>query len=1474
MKGNNSVILPRRRISRVGFNISGSKQARDDSYASIVSYDLIRNNLPYPGGVDDAHLGTKSHEYKCQTCYQSKRSCLGHEGSFTLRYPVWNPIGLADGRKWLKLICFRCGRAIIDEGLFMKFARNKRLDEASKLARTANKKCIHCGELHAIIKKDKKEPLAVVAEFVADKKLISRAPLYPHKIGEIFNRISDETVIKLGKATSSHPRNFILTTIKVPSVVIRPDVRKIGGGRSTNDPLTTMLQIIIRKSEAMDSIIPAEIDVKYEKAILELNNAYHDFIKGGGEDATQSIAPRLKGKGGQFRKNHMGKRVWNMCRSTIIGNPRRRIDEIGIPMVFATTIQFEETVQEYNKARLLGYVQNGRDAYPGATKIIKRNSGAERDISSMRDIELEVGDIVFRDMIDGDIVNFNRQPSLMPSNIGAHKVIVIRDPTIKTIDMNVIACAFYGADFDGDAMNIIISPSITGRNEITELSAVSNWLISHTSSSTTVGLVDDAIIGSAELTRSGVQFQKYQALLLCQHTSFLPSFDELTAGSGEGVTTADTTTGDAGSAVAPSMSGRDCVSKILEPTPINFTRAAEWYQPGMAPYINYDPDEIKVVIEQGKLLRGVLDKKSIGKGSHGGIYQIIANEYGARRALTSMYDMQQLAIGYCMQQGYTIGIRDLMLPAAAKAEIDNIASDIVNKSKLITDEYYNGEIIPPIGKTVAEYYEERQINALSIFDDFTEPILKAIDPNTNNLFKLIFFGSKGKRDNMFNMMSSVGQKLINGERIAQTFGYGRTSPYTPRFDHSPEARGYIPNSYLAGMTSTEYIQNAMAARFDLITKALSTSVTGEQNRKSIKNLESIVTNNFRRAVKNQSIVQFVYGDDYLDPRKVERVKFPTVMMADEAFKTKYSHPDFPEFYAKMSEERARYRKQFLTLERINAGEVMTDDRKMPVDVSRIIVDVLREYGADGVNSILSGAATSAGPIGITSNQPIVDASPVPNTALSTNAALKEMVFMVETLCTGIPYVLINEIQEKRGTPVPEHISHACWLLCMLIRSHLHPNSLAGGVTGGLNGVFTPAILRIIMDKIRLRYSQALIEPGTAVGMIAAMSVSEPLTQYALDAHHRSASGGTTKTGMVRAKEILGAKYATKLKSPSMLIPVLPEYEKDKARVQEIANNIEEMKCAQFVSTCQIFFEKYGNPVHSKYAHEKEHIDEFARNNPLLRPAELLHWCIRMEINKTTLILKSMQLEFLVTRLREAFPHLFIIYTPENSKLIVLRIYIRPTMFRSSVGLSDIKTVKESIKGTIIRGVAGIVNATATQLLRSKVNPDGSISRNEEVWGITTVGTNLRGIMSNRFINRYEVQTDAMQECNKMFGIEATRPMIITLLNQLVPICDRRHCGIYADEMTRQGIPTSIEAGGLKTREGANVLLRVGFSFPLATLEEASVNSMVDDITGITAPLLVGSVPRHGTLYNPFQIDIEFVRENVKRPDDLIDSVFD
>lgn len=962
-------------------------------------------------------------------------------------------------------------------------------------------------------------------------------------------------------------------------------------------------------------------------------------------------------------------------------------------------------------------------------------------------------------------------------------------------------------------MNIIVNTTEYASNEIFELASVANWFISLGNSAPMMGQVDDSIIGSFEMTRSSVKLDKYHAMICFQNATHYPDFSD-----------GDETT---------LYSGREVMSKILEETPINFTSGTEYFQESMAQWIKYDPTETKVVIDQGKLISGVLDKKTVGKGKANGLYHLIYNDYGADRALDTMFDMQQVVIDFIYQRGYTIGTMDLLISRDAKNEIDRIASDIINKSRVLTDKLNRGEIIPPIGKTVEEFYEDQQINILQVFDDFKDPILKAIDHEHNNLFKLVVSGSKGSMSNVYNMISSIGQKLINGERIRQKFGYKRTLAYYPRFDTSPESRGYISNSYINGMNSAEYVFNSMNSRFDLITKALSTSVTGDQNRKSVKNLESIIINNLRSATKGMNIIQAVYGEDYLDPRKVIRVKFPTVSISDAEFaKFKYSdEKPFSDEFGRLAADREKYRTIFLSIEKGNFKNLMTDSMMVPVDVDRLLNDALREYGAAAVDK----------------------------------QVLADMVKTVAEFCERLPYVFINEIQERKRAPVPAYVVAAAWPMQMLTRSVLCAARLASKKV-------TPEILNVVLDRVRIRYSGALIEPGTAAGIISAQSFSSPLTQHMLDAHQRSASGGTNKGGMTKAKEILGARDVDALVSPTVMIPLKPEYS-SQSKAQEIANNIEMMKLEQFVTSWQVFFEKYGAPVHPKYVNEKSIFTEFAKYNPLLTPpGDLIKWCIRFELSKTTMIIKSMGLDLIINRLREAFPETFIVYTPENARQIVIRVYMRNSMFKGNVDTAAVVGIKDGLLSVIIRGINGIINTKVTEMVRNHIAEDGSIKQVSGVYGIVTDGTNLVDIFANPYVDEFGVNTDAIMEVAEVLGIEAARQRIMSEMRSLVDACNHRHYMMYADEMTYNGSVTAVERGGLSVREASNVLLRIGFSSPIQTLEEAGINAMEDTIVGVTAPLLVGSVPTLGTIYDQFHADEEVIKANIKTAEEYLSAL--
>lgn len=1410
------------KIVAVQFNVSGSEDVVRESAVPITTYDLFKNNKPFPKGVYDGHLGTTDHTHRCDTCFNNKKYCTGHDGHYNLNYPVLSPLFMgSDLMKWLRLICFRCGNPIIDISMYQQYPKDRRLTEASKAAKYGNKKCQICQEPHPNVVKDKDKPLMITSNIKNEE-----TKLYPHMISTILTRISDSTVEKLGKDIKSHPRKFVLFHIKVTPTTLRPD-QKRSAGRSSNNELTTLTQNVFRKNEKLPTYLPDEIDANLEESIYALQEAYYGLVRGstgkrvmsgGGNTPMNSMAARLRGKEGLHRKHQQGKRVRVVGRTTIVGDPSLGIGQVSIPVKFARTLQVEEIVQEYNKKKLTVFFLNGRQKYPGCSKIIRKDSGVAYTVEDPHAIpEPQIGDIIYRDLINGDVLLYNRQPSLLPSSISGMEVVVTMDPEILTFGMNVISCPFFNADFDGDQMNIYVGSSLSSRIEIERLSGVQNWFIKHAFSSPMIGQADDSIIGTFLLTRHSVKFTKPWAMLIFSSSKKLPDF------------------------TSNEYSGRDLMSMCLEDTPINFQRAPTYYKKELAGLIDYDSKDTHVVIERGKHVRGVLDKKSIGKGSIGGIFHLISTKYGEKKALDVIYDMQQLALQYMHQTGFTIGINDFLISKESLTKIHEIESEIIDKSRMITERLNNGKIIPPVGKTVKQFYEEQQIAILRIMDDFAGPMFESADPSTNNLLKLVFSGSKGSINHVYHISSAIGQIVINDKRPKEQFAYARTMPQFPRFCTNPVARGMIMNSYIAGMSPVGCAFNAMNARFDFITKALYTSVTGDSERKSMKNLESININNMRLCVKYNNVIQFLYGEDGLDTRYVIKVRFPTVSISDKELEDgwKYSPSDakfknlFEKEYKQVVDDRAEFRRIFLKLEKGKFNEPMSDSKFVSVDIERLVSDSIYAYG---------------------------EKKP-------TDEELAVMVNMVDNLCTVIPYIMINEIQEKLRSAIPEYIQEANWGLCVYIRSVLNSQHSLKKLD--------KIMLEDIIGQIRIKQARALCSYGTAVGVIAAMSFSEPLTQYMLDAHHRTTEGGTSKSAMTTVQEVLGAKKTEKLAAPTMILVPLPKFDSESA-LNTIANQVEVMKLGSFVRLSQISYEKFGEPVTDQYKHEADSlIKPFIQQNPLLKvPGDLLKWCIRMVLNKTTMIFKNMTLENIVTKLRDVYPELYIVYSSENAKEVIIRVYIRNTFFKAHVEQEAIEDLLDTLHNTIIRGVDKILSAKVTKLMRHEVSDDGSLQRTQNKFCIQTLGTNMADMFKVAAIDPYQIQTDAIDEIQKVLGIEAARQKLFTSIRNLgAGGLNMHHVSIYVDEMTYLGYVTSVEKQGLSKREKNNILLRMGFSSPVQSLEDAAVNAMKDPVQGITSPLLIGDVPRSiGTAYNSFHINENMVKRNTVRPDDWLDAI--
>ena len=131
----------------------------------------------------------------------------------------------------------------------------------------------------------------------------------------------------------------------------------------------------------------------------------------------------------------------------------------------------------------------------------------------------------------------------------------------------------------------------------------------------------------------------------------------------------------------------------------------------------------------------------------------------------------------------------------------------------------------------------------------------------NRLVNMVKSGSKGNNNNISQIMACCGQQNVEGKRIA--FGFSKRSlPHFTKDDYSAESKGFVSNSYLTGLTPSEFYFHAMGGREGLIDTAVKTADTGYISRRLMKALEDVMVK-YDGTVRTsrEVLIQFLYGED-------------------------------------------------------------------------------------------------------------------------------------------------------------------------------------------------------------------------------------------------------------------------------------------------------------------------------------------------------------------------------------------------------------------------------------------------------------------------------------------------------------------------------------------------------------------------------------------------------------------------------------
>ena len=472
-------------IKEIQFSLFSHHDIKKGSVADILTPETYDSNIPKNNGLFDHNMGSIDAAIICPTDEKKTELCPGYFGKIDLALPVFNNHFIPYIEKVLKCVCFRCSNLLInktDPVIIKELEGKKGFNRfiAVLALSTKNKKCIYNNgcfvlqptkyiKLNASGIKEKNNIVQIIGEFsqnaLKDSNVKNQQVFTPLVCYQILKKIKDEDVDFLGfSSVFSRPEWMIITSLAVPPPSMRPSVRQTDNQRSEDD-LTYALCNIVKANKLLKQVLEnsssnnKKID-DYQGYLQYLVSTYMDNeIPGVAPNAQRStlrplkaITQRLKGKEGRLRGNIMGKRVDYSARTVISVDPNINIDEFGVPQKIAMNLTFPEIVTKHNIKKLKLAVRNGPNTYPGAKTVTKYSGGSIEKNISLKHVDvqqvsdnLEVGDIVHRHLINGDICLFNRQPTLHRMSMMSHKIKIL---PFSTFRLNVTICKPYNADFD------------------------------------------------------------------------------------------------------------------------------------------------------------------------------------------------------------------------------------------------------------------------------------------------------------------------------------------------------------------------------------------------------------------------------------------------------------------------------------------------------------------------------------------------------------------------------------------------------------------------------------------------------------------------------------------------------------------------------------------------------------------------------------------------------------------------------------------------------------------------------------------------------------------------------------------------------------------------------------------------------------------------------------------------------------------
>ena len=981
----------------------------------------------------------------------------------------------------------------------------------------------------------------------------------------------------------------------------------------------------------------------------------------------------------------------------------------------------------------------------------------------------------------------------------------------------------------GDEMNLHMPQDPESEAELRNLAAVTWQLVSPANNKTIVGIFQDSLLGAYRFTRENIKFTPREAMNLLMYydkvdVSKLPKIEK-------NLKTENTTNFDILSQIMPPMSVKHKTGRFAEGE-------------------DYKTSNNVLEIVNGEYVRGQMGKDIFGDGSSG-LIQRICNDFGNSEAARFIDNVQNIVTEYMKTSAFSVGISDLI---ADKKTNDEIIKAITSKKfdvKNLIDQIHLGIFDNKTGKSNEIEFETQVNNILSrAVNDAGKIGKKSLNAN-NRFVIMVNAGSKGADLNISQMISCVGQQNVDNKRIPYGFE-NRTLPHFTKFDDSPQARGFVENSFISGLTPEELFFHAMGGRMGIIDTAVKTSQTGYIQRRLIKGLEDLKVEYDMTVRNNQNkIIQYSYGEDGFDTVRVEKQILPLAQMTLEEI---YAHYQMPQDDSKQNDVfTTAYTKPTIT--RLNRQKA-----ELAVKCKELI-DMMISTREDIINNVFGNKDNKVVQI------------PVAFSYIINNIKGQQYI-NVNSMVDITPMEAFEIIDNGFITISMIHYVKPTALFKALYYYYLNPKDLL------MVKRFNRKALTILIDTVVLNYKKAIVAPGEMVGMIAAQSIGEPTTQMTLNTFHFAgvASKSNVTRGLPRIEEILSLSENTK--NPSCTVHLFQNEEQDQENAKILMHKLEHTKLRSIVENVKICFDpddlntliEEDREIMEQYKEFETMIDECSGGGEGgdLSNENKSKWVIRMTFNVEEMLDRNLTMDDVHFAIKNAYrDQVSCVFSDYNSEKLIFRIRLnnfiasrkKNVIKQNPLDQSDeiylLKNFQNNLlDNLILRGINNIGKVIPRKIIDSLVQVDGNYVK-KETWVVDTVGTNLMGLLSLDYIDTKRTYTTDIQEIYRVMGVEAARQSIMNEISEVIEFdstyINYHHISVLCDRMTCNDKLVSIFRHGING-DDIGPIAKASFEETPEMFLKAARHGILDTMRGVSANVMCGQEGYFGT--SAFQVVLD------------------